>query len=94
MATTALSIEKNGVKTNLMISTIQSASDDLHIDIILCDDEFSPGKVISTLAKNAEEQEYHKTLREESSEKGHFVKEFSTLLDHEPEPLEDVEENN
>lgn len=94
MATTALSIDKEGVKTNLMISTVQSAPDDLHIDILLCDEQFSPGMVIQTLAKNAEEQEYHKALREESSKKGQFVKEFSTLLDDEPEPLEDVEENN
>jgi hypothetical protein len=56
----------------------QSTKSFLQVELYTCDEEFIPQGMASRSIHEDDEETYHKKLREQASEKGHFVPEEST----------------
>lgn len=88
MATTALKLENPGqdsVRVKFMTVYIEAPAKDgndtklfLDVEVHLCDEEFIPQGRTSKTVQDRSEEEYHKDLRKQAAEKGHFVAEEST----------------
>lgn len=74
MATTALKIDGK----NLLFMTVQVPGAGVDVDIFTADEEFMAFGTPSLGTSVLKEEEYHKDLRRQSVEKGHFVPEYST----------------
>jgi hypothetical protein len=95
MATTALVIKENGTEQRLLFMTVPTETG-VHVDLFLADENFMPIGTPSLGVNDKFEEDYHKQLRAISSEKGHYVAEYSTNPewnpgykpeDYESEPL-------
>jgi hypothetical protein len=92
MATTALSIkQEDGSEQRLLFMTTPTENG-VDVDIHLADSDFMPTGTPSIGIDKKQEEEYHKQLRKEASEKGQFVKDHSTNPEWNPDykPEEDV----
>ncbi len=54
------------------------------IELYSCDEDFMPTGTASVSIHESDEETYHKMLREQASEKGHFVAEESTDIEWNP----------
>ena len=77
MATTAILVKKEGLEKRLLFMTASSPTG-VDVDIFLGDENFLPIGRASIGVDLKSEEDYHRQLRKESSEKGHFVREHST----------------
>ncbi len=77
MPVTALKIVSGIAVSRLKISTVQE-TDKLAVDTFLCDEEFIPVGNPMMTNDSRDEETYHRQLRKESKEKGHFIAEEST----------------
>lgn len=101
MATTALKMEVPGqepVRIKFMTTLIEAPAKDgngtkvfLDVEVHLCDEEFIPKGRTSKTVQDRSEEEYHRDLRLQAAEKGHFVAEEST--DPEWNPVINLNEN-
>lgn len=88
MATTALKVENPGeeiVRVKFMTNPIEVPAKDgngtkvfLDVELHVCDEDFIPKGRTSKTVQDRSEEEYHKDLRKQAAEKGHFVAEEST----------------
>ena len=84
MAVTAIQVDDQ----KLLFMTVEAANREgsLDVDIHLADENFMPiGKPSLGHRDGLNEEEYHKQLRKEAKEKGHFVKDHSTNPEWNPE---------
>lgn len=81
MATTALTVDGK----NLLFMTVQVPNAGVDVDVFQADEEFTAYGTVSISSSHMNEEEYHKKLRAEASEKGHFVKEYSTNPEWNPD---------
>ena len=56
----------------------------LQVELYTCDEEFIPQGMASRSIHEHDEETYHKELRKQASEKGHFVPEESTDYEWNP----------
>jgi hypothetical protein len=56
----------------------------LQVELYTCDEEFIPQGMASKSIHEHDEETYHKELRKQASEKGHFVPEESTDYEWNP----------
>lgn len=85
MAVTALKVtDENGTEQRMLFMTVQKESG-VDVDIILADENFEPYGNSSLGVSKLNEEEYHTQLRKESSEKGHFVPDFSSHPEWNPQ---------
>lgn len=92
MATTALIVkEENGNEVRMLFMTV-ATKDGVDVDIFLADEEFLPKGTPSLGIDPKQEEEYHRLLRKEASERGQFVESHSTNPEWNPnyKPEEDV----
>lgn len=94
MATTSLKITaEDGTEKRLVFLTTQSLDNIINVNIYKADEEFNPiGMASHGIAEFTSEEEYHKDLRKQSHEKGHFVPDYSTNPEWNPgyvEPEDD-----
>jgi len=100
MATTALKIPQiNGTEERLLFMTAPGNDGFLDVDIFRADEYYIPfgGTSIGTSQTQVTEEEYHRKLREEAHSKGHFVGNYSTNSEwnpegYVPEPVTEEEE--
>jgi len=88
MATTALKVENPGeeiVRVKFMTNPIEVPAKDgngtkvfLDVELHTCDEDFIPKGRTSKTVQDRSEEEYHRDLRKQAAEKGHFVAEEST----------------
>ena len=89
MPTTAILIKgKDEKETRLKFMTL-FRDGFLDIEVHLCDEEFIPFGNTSRSMDKITDEEYHKKLRKEASDKGHFVPEESTNPEWNPEKKQD-----
>jgi hypothetical protein len=101
MATTTLKVEQPGqdpVRVKFMTTYIEAPAKDgsgtkvfLDVEVYVCDEEFVPQGRTSKTVQDRSEEDYHKDLRAQAAEKGHFVPEEST--NPEWNPVIDLDEN-
>ena len=84
MATTAISITKNGVEQRILFMTTPT-KDGVDVDIHLADEEFTPVGTPSLGICEKDEESYHKELRFEAKTRKQFFPEFSTNPEWNPE---------
>ncbi len=78
MATTALQIEEeNGSIKRLLFMTVPTPTG-VDVDIFMADEEFTPVGSVSLGISELNEVDYHTSLRQQASEKGQFIPDFST----------------
>jgi len=80
MAATALNV--NGKKV-LAVTTKDEIG--LVVQLYNTEGEFSPTGEPESCVRSETEEEYHRNLRKDAKEKGHFVKEYSTNSEWNPE---------
>lgn len=92
MATTALKIVKNEQEQRLLFMTVSRQDGrGLDVDIFKADNEFMPeGTPSLGVSEIVDEAEYHKALRANALQEGHFVPEFSTNPEWNPGYVEEV----
>jgi hypothetical protein len=95
MPVTALAVPKEDKIVNLMFMSVQHAETEAYVDIYTCNDSFYPlGEPVKVNLKGSE-IDYHKALRTEAIEKGHYRPEFSTNREWDPGYVEyDETESN
>lgn len=90
MPTTALKVGEQRIKFITMGSELIKSKDGtreksfLNIELRICDEDFIPVGPGSISVHEDDEETYHRNLRAQAHEKGHFVPEEST--DHEWNP--------
>lgn len=78
MATTALLIKnEDGTQERVLFMTCPTPNG-VDVDLFLADENFLPMGTPSLGVDTKKEDEYHKLLRKQASEKGQFVEEHST----------------
>jgi hypothetical protein len=88
MSCTALRITKeDGSIVRIKFLTVQ-VPDKVDVDIYNCNEEFMPIGNPHMTQVDGSEEEYHKKLRREAFEKGHFVPEESTDHNWNPDYVE------
>ena len=90
MPCTALKFQTTeGEVKRLKFMTVQTP-EHLDVDIFSCNEDFIPeGDAFMTIDKRDEEN-YHRTLRREATEKGHYVSEESTNPEWNPDYIERI----
>lgn len=71
--------------TKEIIEDVNAAKDIIVVQIYVCDDKWTPMKEFQRTIDKRTEEVYHRELRASSQEKGHFVKEYSTNPELNPE---------
>lgn len=95
MSVTALKIEDKRIKFMTFpeeLITSENGQDHknfITIDLRICDENFIPSGVSSYSVYDGSEEDYHKTLRIEAHEKGHFIPEESTNPEWNPDYKEE-----
>ena len=84
MPCTALKIEKDGVTTRLKFVS-QPQEKFLELLVYKCDQEFKPEGDPEHNASEMTEEVYHRELRKQSQERGHFIPEESTNPEWNPD---------
>jgi hypothetical protein len=69
-----------------------TTKDFITVDLVQCDEDFIPSSDGSRTIDERSHEEYHKMLRVEAIEKGHFIPEQSTDPQWNPGYIEPVEE--
>lgn len=97
MPCTALRVhdpEKGTVHVKFMTNMIEAPAKEgdttklfLNIEVYLCDEDFIPQGTTSKTLMDRDEEEYHRDLRKQAHEKGHYVPEESTDPEWNPEEL-------
>lgn len=90
MATTSLRIEEKGRINHLQFMTVPTEKG-VDIDVMLTDSDFIPVGNPSMSAMPVSEEEYHRKLRKEASERGQYVKENSTNPEWNPDYVPEEE---
>lgn len=78
MATTAIKTTKNGKELNTLFMTVQRPDGNCDVDIYPANENFEPLGTASLGVCIKNEESYHKELRKQALEHGHFVPDFST----------------
>ena len=81
MATTALTVDGK----NLLFMTVQVPNAGVDIDLFQADEEFVAFGGASLGTSELKEEEYHRKLRIEATERGHFVEEYLTNPEWNPD---------
>lgn len=90
MAVTALKIGETRIKFMTVPGTPVLSDDGtttksfLQVELFSCDEDFIPQGMSSRSIHEDDEETYHKKLREQAHEKGHFVPEESTDIEWNP----------
>jgi hypothetical protein len=92
MACTALKIEKDGVVTRVKFMTVPFP-DHVDVDVYNCNEFFIPVDTPAMGHCEGTEEEYHKKLRLQASEKNQYVPEESTDRHWDPGYVEPEDEN-
>lgn len=87
MAATALKIPKDGKYTHLFIVSTPIEENKTDVQICLTGDTYVQSKMetLQEFMVEKSEEDYHKSLRKESNEKGHFIRDYSTNPEWNPE---------
>lgn len=87
MATTSLKIKApDGSDTRLSFMTSEAGEKIMLVNIYKTDEDFNPvGTASVSVSEHASEEEYHRELRKQASEKGHFVPDYSTNPEWNPD---------
>jgi hypothetical protein len=93
MPCTAIKFQKDGRDVRLKFMTVING-EQLDVDAFACDENFIPvsGPEMTTMLMD--EEEYHRNLRKDAHERGHFVKEESTNPEWNPSDLLDGASGN
>lgn len=96
MATTSLKIKNTeGTDVNLMFLTSQLGEDIITVNVYKADEEFNPqGTASVSIAKFPSEEAYHKELRKDAIDKGHFIPEYSTNPEWNPGYVESNDDDH
>lgn len=78
MPATSLKIVNDDAEYRLMFITQQYGENDFTVNIYRCNEDHMPMGEPVTKDLLGLEDDYHKNLRKESSEKGHFIAQYST----------------
>lgn len=80
MAFTTIEIPSEQGPRRLMFATIAPTENEKQIvvTVLACREDFTPFKQIQNTVDPRTEEEFHKQLRKDASEKGHFRKQYST----------------
>ncbi len=92
MPATSLKINNDGAEYRLMFITQQYGENDFTVNIYRCNEEHVPMGEPITKNLLGKEEDYHKNLRQESNEKGHFLPGHSTDPEWNPGYVESQEE--
>jgi hypothetical protein len=84
MATTALVIIEEGIEKRILFMTVPTEKG-VDVDLFLADENFIPVGTPSLGVDDKFEEDYHRQLRAISSDKGHFVAEYSTNPEWNPD---------
>ena len=85
MPVTAIKILKEGKEERMLFMTAMRGEKGVDVDIYLANEEFMPMGTPSLGFSNDSEENYHRELRKQSQERGHFVPEFSTNREWNPD---------
>lgn len=104
MPCTALRVhdpEKGAVHVKFMTNMVEAPATEgdstklfLNIEVYLCDENFIPQGTTSKTIMDRDEEDYHRDLRKQAHEKGHFVPEESTDPEWNPNYVKPEEDNN
>lgn len=92
MPATSIKITKDETEHRLMFITDQLTGG-LRVSIYACDEEFVPLNKPHVVELEGDEEDYHKKLRKDSHEKGHFVAGHSTNPEWSPDYVPHIDEN-
>ena len=87
MAATALKIPKEGKYTHLFVTSTPIEDKKTEVQVHLTGDKYiqSGMESLNGFVVEKSEEEYHKNLRTDSDKKGHFVRDYSTNPEWNPE---------
>lgn len=88
MARTTIKTKKDGQEHVLIIMTVPRQEGGLDIDILLGNEDYEPTGTPSLGFDPRTEEEYHKELRKQASERNEYVSEFSTNPEWNPDYVE------
>jgi hypothetical protein len=92
MPATTLWIVQNEDEHRLMFITQQYGENDFTVNIYHCNEDFIPFGEPVTKDIIGKEEDYHKSLRKDSSDKGHYVPGHSTNPEWNPGYVEPQQE--
>lgn len=85
MPATTLWIVQEDKEYKMMLITQQYGENDFTVNIYGCNDDFIPSGEPLTKDLIGKEEDYHRNLRKDASEKGHFVSAHSTNPEWNPD---------
>jgi hypothetical protein len=92
MATTALKFHTDGKVQRLLFMTVDKGNGVIDVDIFTADEDFLPvGTPSVGVSEHANDEAYHKSLRQFAAENNQFVSEHSTNPEWNPGYVEPAE---